>query len=130
MKDLARVVMNFLISYGDLIYVAVMLAIVLILVFSAVSAHKGRGALTYEKKQKPLSSKDFFHESFSRGGTSNDEDYLRYREDFVVEEDEDSFTHMEYLVEVYGPKLIKGCAVSLVLMALVAAPYLVIANFA
>lgn len=131
MKEFARSAMNFLLAHGNEIYYALMLAVVLILLVSAVRAHQSRGDFSYEKKDKPLSSRRYFHAAYSGGEEVDDEDYLRYRNQFSAEEvDEDSFTRLEYLAEVYCPRLIKGCIVSLVLMALVASPYLVIEVFA
>lgn len=131
MKEFARSAMNFLLSHGEEIYYAMLVAVVLILVASAVRAHKSRGDFSYEKKDKPLSSRKYFHAAYSDGEEVDDEDYLRYRNEFSAEGvDEDSLTRMEYLAEVYCPKLIKGCIISLILMALIAAPYLAIEFFA
>lgn len=131
MKDFARSAMNFLIVHGGEIYYAMMVAVFLILVFSAIRAHKSRGNFSYMKAEKPLSSRKYFHAAYAEGEEADDEDYINYRNQFAPEEaDEDALTRWEYLAEVYCPKLIKGCVISLILMVLVAAPYIVIKFFA
>lgn len=130
MKEFARNAMNFLIAHGTEIYYAMLFAVVLILVISAVRAHKSRGEVEYAKKDKPVSSQEYFHAAFSANEYVDDEDYINYRNQFnAVEVDEDALTRWEHLAEVYCPKLIKGCVISLILMAVVAAPYLVIKFF-
>lgn len=131
MKDFARNVMIFLTAHGIQIYYVMIVAVVCILVFSAVRAHKTRGSFSYMKAEKPVSSKEYFHAAFSANEYVDDEDYINYRDQFnAVEADEDALTRWEYLAEVYAPKLIKGCIISLILMVLVASPYLVIKFFA
>jgi hypothetical protein len=130
MKEFARKVMEFLITHGGEIYYAMLFAVVLILVISAIRAHKARGNFSYMKAEKPVSSKEYFHAAFAANEYVDDEDYVNYRNQFnEVEVDEDTLTRWEYLAEVYCPKLIKGCIWSLALMAVVAAPYLVIEYF-
>lgn len=130
MKEFVRKVVDFLIVHGGEIYYAMLFAVVLILVISAIRAHKNRFDVEYVKKDKPLSSRKYFHSAYSHGEEADNEDYLKYRAEFSPEEtDEDSLSYMEYLAEVYCPKLIKGCIWSLALMAIVAAPYLVIEYF-
>jgi hypothetical protein len=140
MKDSLRDLMQFLLSNGELIYNATMGAIVLILILCALSAYRKRNKVFVAKveKEKPLSSFQYFLEASSRGEEATNEDYFKYREEFESQhhnyEDEDmqveELSQFERLVETYCPKLILGCIVSLVLMALVAAPYLIIENFA
>lgn len=98
MKEFARSAMNFLLAHGSEIYYAMLLAVVVILVVSAVRAHKARGNFSYEKAQKPLSSRRYFQAAYAEGEEVEDEDYLKYRNQFSAEEvDEDSFTRWSIL---------------------------------
>lgn len=127
MKELARDLMNFLLANGEWVYFATLGAVVLILAFSVFRAHKVREDFVYETVDKPLSSLEYFLVTSSSGEETTDEDYFAYREGFTAGESEaEEPSRFEYVVETYFPKLIKGCVFSLILMALVAAPYLAI----
>jgi hypothetical protein len=127
MKEPARDLMNFLLANGEWIYYALLGAIALILAFSAFRAYKAREEFVYQTTEKPLSASEYFMWATSVDEELTEDDYFTYREQFSVgEPGEEEPTRFEYIVETYFPKLIKGCIFSLILMALVAAPYFVI----
>lgn len=142
MKESLRDLMSFLLGNGNLIYNITLAAIFLIMGLSLLSAYRNRNKVVVKKaprqKEKPMSSFKFFLHSSENGHSATNEDYFKYREEFEKsqeesndeEEEEEPLTKWEFLAEAYCPKLIWGCVFSLVLMALVAVPYLVIRTFA
>lgn len=121
MRDIA----SWLMANGELVFHLTMTIATVIIITSGFIAHRKRTVFISSRPSKPMKAVDYFVMAAERGDELSDEDYFKYRESFISDQEpnDDELSRVGYVVETYFPKLIIGFAAALLLMGLVAAPY-------